>query len=128
MPDRRSSPRAGRAESRASAAPRLGPASFWLDPTKGAPGPDDTIVPTKVLEEACASGASGLDRLDPPTVDLTDTTIVVTLAIKRRPGAQDCQGNAPFSFDLELPEALGNRTLLDGSENPPRDVSKPPSG
>ena len=48
----------------------------------------------------------GLDRLDPPTIDLTDTTIVVTLAIKRQPGAQDCQGNAPFSFDLELPEPL----------------------
>jgi hypothetical protein len=107
---------------------RLGSASWWLDPNKVTPGPNDTVVPIKVLEAACASGSPGLDRLDPPTIDLTDTTIVVTLAIKRQPGAQDCQGNAPFSFDLELPEPLLNRALLDGSENPPRDVSKPPSG
>jgi hypothetical protein len=107
---------------------RLGSASWWLDPTKVAPGPNDTVVPIKILEAACASGSPGLDRLDPPTIDLTDTTIVVTLAIKRQAGAQDCQGNVPFSFDLELPEPLMNRALLDGSENPPRDVSKPPSG
>ncbi len=107
---------------------RLGPASWWLDPTKRAPGPTDTVVPIKILEEACASGASGLDRLDPPSIELTDTTIVVTLGIKRQPGAQDCQGNAPFSFDLELPEPLMNRTLLDGSSNPPRDAAKPPTG
>jgi hypothetical protein len=57
-----------------------------------------------------------------------DKTVVVTLAIRRRRGAQDCQGNAPFSFDLELPEPLGDRRLLDGGESPPRDVTKPPSG
>ena len=108
---------------------RLGPASWWLDPTALAPNPDATTIPIKVLEQACASGdANGLDRLDAPDIALTDTSITVKLSIRRLPGAQDCQGNAPFSFNLDLPEPLGNRALLDGSSNPPRDATKPPAG
>jgi hypothetical protein len=107
---------------------RLGPASWWLDPTAAAPTAESDLLPIRVLEEACASGQSGLDRLDPPDVELTDTTVTVTLWVRLRPGPQDCQGNAPFAFDLELPEPLGPRHLLDGGDTPPRDATKPPAG
>ncbi len=40
---------------------RTGPASWWVDPTASAPAADATVIHTRVLEEACASGKSGLD-------------------------------------------------------------------
>jgi hypothetical protein len=108
---------------------RLGPAAWWLDPNALAPNPNATTIPIKVLEQSCASGgADGLDRLDAPSMELTDKAITVKLAIRRLPGAEDCQGNAPFKFELDLPEPLGDRALLDGSSKPPRDATKPPSG
>jgi hypothetical protein len=107
---------------------RVGRASWWLDPTAAEPTAESDLLPVRVLEEACASGQSGLDRLDPPYVELTDTTVTLTMWIRLRPGPQDCQGNAPFAFDLELPEPLGARHLLDGGDKPPRDATKPPAG
>ena len=82
-----------------------------------------------VLEEACASGTSGANRLDPPTIDLSDTGVTITLWIRRQPGPQACQdGNEPFGYTILLPEPLDDRTLFDGSETPPREAAKPPTG
>jgi hypothetical protein len=107
---------------------RLGPASWWLKPGAGASAGDGTTLPILVHEETCASGQSGADRLDPPTMSFDEATITVRLDIRRLAGAQDCQGNEPFPFTLELPEPVGGRRLLDGGSNPPRDATKPPAG
>lgn len=107
---------------------RVGPAAWWLDPTAEAPATDSTAIAAMVLEEACASGKSGADRLDPPTIDLSETGVTVTLWIRRQPGPQDCQGNEPFGYTIQLPEPLDTRTLFDGSETPPREAAKPPTG
>ena len=107
---------------------RLGPASWWLKPGAGAPEGDGTTLPVLIHEETCASGQSGADRLDPPTMAFDEATITVRLDIRRLPGAQDCQGNSPFPYTLELPEPVGGRRLLDGGSNPPRDATKPPAG
>jgi hypothetical protein len=107
---------------------RVGRAAWWLDPTADAPTADSTAVSARVLEEACASGQPGADRVDPPTVDLSDTGVTVTLWIRHLAGPQDCQGNEPFPFTIHLPEPLGGRTLFDGSESPPREAAKPPTG
>ena len=108
---------------------RVGPAAWWLDPTAEAPTTDSTAVAAMVLEEACASGTSGADRLDPPTIDLSDTGVTITLWIRRQPGPQACQdGNEPFGYTILLPEPLDDRTLFDGSETPPREAAKPPTG
>ena len=104
---------------------RLGAASWWLDPAKPKPAEGAMSLDALVMELACASGKAGPDRVDPPLVDLTETTVTVTMALRRQATAQDCQGNPPFPFAIELPEPVGARTLLDGGTVPPRDATKP---
>ena len=107
---------------------RLGAAAWWLDPEAPAPTSTSTSIQALVLEEACASGKSGKDRVEAPLIDLSETAVTVTIGIRPLPGGQDCQGNEPFPLTFQLPEPLANRTLLDGNEVPPRDASKPPVG
>lgn len=105
------------------------PAAWWLDPNALAPTASSTTIRALVLEEACASGRTPEGRVDPPAIELDDTTVTVTFAIRHQPGdGQDCQGNAPFPVEFTLPEPLGARTLLDGSEDPPRKAGEPPAG
>ena len=113
-------PPAGEREARTRAA------SWWLDPQAGAPAPASTRIAALLLELACASGRSPAGRIEPPEIEPTDTTIVVTYRVRHREGGQDCAGNMPFPITIRLPDPLGNRKLLDGSENPPRDATKAP--
>lgn len=107
---------------------RIGVAAWWLDPNAVAPTAASTTVSVLVLEESCASGRTPEGRVEPPTIEITDTEVIVTFAIRKQPGGQDCQGNPPFPVSLKLSEPLGSRTLLDGSETPPRKVDGPPAG
>jgi len=97
-----------------------------VDPT-ATPLPSATTIRALVRETACASGRTPEGRVDPPEIEVTDASFTVRYWIRKMPGGQDCQGNAPFPVTLELPEPLGDRQLLDGSASPPRDASKPPS-
>ena len=106
----------------------VGLASWWVDQTRPAPTATSTAIHAQLVERACASGQSPEDRIDPPTIEPDDHGIAVTFWVRRRPGAQDCQGNDPFALDIKLPEPLGARLLYDGSETPPRDVTKGPPG
>jgi hypothetical protein len=106
---------------------RVGPATWWIDPEAARPTASSTTIHAKILEQACASGDSPKGRVEPPRIELTDTTVAVTYSVRHKVGGQDCQGNAPFAVELKLPEPLGNRTLLDGSETPPRDATTVPS-
>lgn len=105
---------------------RLATATWWLDPAKPRPNADALTIDVLIRENACASGTSGADRLDPPAMDFSETAITIRMDVRRAAGAQDCQGNQPFPFTVELPEPLGSRALLDASTNPPRDATKPP--
>lgn len=107
---------------------RVGPAAWWLDPTAEAPTAASTTIAAVVLEESCASGRSPEGRVELPAMELTGSDVIVTFSIRRLPGGQDCQGNAPFKVTFELPEPLGNRTLYDGGEDPPRKAGEPPAG
>jgi hypothetical protein len=104
---------------------RVGPAWWWLDPGAKAPTAASTTISALVLERACASGHGPEGRVEPPEMQLTDTTIVITFSVRHRNGGQDCPGHPPGPFTIALPEPLGDRGLFDGSENPPRDASKP---
>jgi hypothetical protein len=105
---------------------RLGPAEWWLDPKARKPLADTTALDIIAVEKSCSGGQPGLARLDPPRMDFSDTSIVITLGIRRMPGAQDCPGNAPFPVKVDLPEEIDGRALLDGGVLPPRDATKPP--
>jgi hypothetical protein len=105
---------------------RIGPASWWIDPAQPPPTARSTEIHAQVLELACASGQSSAGRIEPPDIEVTDASIVVTFTVRHRPGGQDCQGHPPAPTVLTLPEPLGTRSLLDGNEDPPRDASKIP--
>src|ERR1044071_3720236 len=109
--------RSGRRRSRASMAVAASPP----------PGAGVATLKVLVRENACASGTSGAERVDPPDMAFSETAITVRVDIRRRAGGQDCQGTPPFPFTLELPEPVGGRALLDASTKPPRDATKPPA-
>ena len=106
---------------------RLVTATWWLDPAAPPPAAGVATVKVLVRENACSSGTSGAERVDPPDMSFSETAITVRVDIRRRAGGQDCQGTPPFPFTLELPEPVGGRALLDASTRPPRDATKPPS-
>jgi hypothetical protein len=115
-------PPAGQVES------RVGPADWWVDPKAAAPRATSTSIHALIRERACASGKSPDGRVDPPAIDLEDAAVTITFEVRLLPGAQDCEGNAPFPVTIKLTEPLGSRALLDGSSTPPRDATKPPAG
>jgi len=67
----------------------------------------------------CASGRSADERILDPEVGLGDEEVVITFRVTPRGGDQDCQGNSATPYTVELGEPLGERTLLDGSHDPP---------
>jgi hypothetical protein len=101
----------------------VGKASWWIDPAAGSPDADATFVSAFVLEEACASGKSPAGRVLPPVIAASDTAISVLIAVRKRPGGQDCPGNSPLAIKVDLGEAIGDRKLLDAGEFPPRDAT-----
>jgi hypothetical protein len=106
--------------------PDVGPASWWVDP-QALPLPSSVrTIPVFILEQACASGRSPKGRVLPPEVEYAAASVLVRFSVTMRIGDQDCQGNPPFALTLSLAEPLGNRTLLDAGDTPPRDATKPP--
>lgn len=64
--------------------------------------------------QACSGGRAMGDRLQPPTVLLTDTTIFISLAAEQPGGAQTCPGNPEELLIIDLGEPLGDREVVDG--------------
>jgi hypothetical protein len=104
---------------------RVGPAAWWVDPTAAPLPPTATSVPALIRERACASGQSPEGRVVDPAVFSSENAVLVTVWVRHRTGGQDCPGNPAFPMEIRLPDALGDRTLLDGSTIPPRDASVP---
>jgi photosystem II stability/assembly factor-like uncharacterized protein len=107
-------------------APRVGPATWWIDPAALPLQPGATRIPGFVLEQACASGKSPEGRVREPVVEYGADAIVVTFTITWSPGDQDCPSNPPFPVVVQLDQPLGGRALLDGSSVPPRDATREP--
>lgn len=85
--------------------------------------PDTIEVDVLVTEMACNSGQDARGRILPPTITLSAESVTVVMTVRPRGGAQNCPMNPETPFLLVLPEPLGDRSLLDGSEIPPRDAT-----
>jgi hypothetical protein len=87
------------------------------------PSPGDTSVDLLVQERACASGQSAEGRIE--LVELTESTdqVHVRIGVRPRDGAQECPGNPPTPFTIDLAEPLGDREIVDASVVPPRPVA-----
>ncbi len=73
-----------------------------------------TAVTVDVTRLGCNSGETG--TVNDPDIEMTDTQVVITFTVSPgEPSAANCQGNNPVSYDVELPEALGERFLVDGA-------------
>lgn len=101
-------------------------ATWWVDTTLIPVAPEATEIKGFVMETACASGQSPEGRVQEPTIVYAPDSITVQFTITPRPGGQDCQGNPESPVTFTLSEPLGERTLLDGGSNPPRDATTTP--
>ena len=106
--------------------PSIGPASWWVDPETLPLSASTRTIRAIVREVACASGQSPEGRILPPMVTHRGDAIEVSFMVTQTPGGHDCQGNPSFPVEIRLSEPLGTRTLLDGSETPPRDATTEP--
>ena len=97
---------------------------WWIDPAKPAPNATSTTIHALVTESTCSNGQPPAGRVEQPIIEITETTITVTFRVRRPQGlSQTCQGAPPAAVELLLPEPVGDRKLLDGGEDPPRDAT-----
>jgi hypothetical protein len=104
-----------------------GDATWWVDTTLIPLAPETTEIKGFVIETACASGQSPEGRVNEPVIEYGAESVTVTFTIVPPPGdAQDCPSNPEFPVTVTLTEPLGERALLDGGSNPPRDATTTP--
>jgi hypothetical protein len=103
----------------------LGLAAWRIDGE--APRNDATTISALVTEMACASGESSEGRILPPEISYGPDAIHVVFAVQGMEGEQTCQGNPSVPYTIELREPIGERSVLDGSQLPPRDATTCPS-
>ena len=104
-----------------------GRADWWVD-RETLPLPADTrLIHGFLQENACASGSSPEGRILGPTIEYRPDAIVVTFQVRHTGGVATCPSNPPFPVTIELTEALGARSLLDGGVTPARDATIDPT-
>jgi hypothetical protein len=96
-----------------------GDARWALLPDAGI-GPETAEFTALVTEVACASGQSSEGRIVGPEISYTDESVTITFAV-RGIGEANCPSNPPTPVVVTLEEPLGDRTLLDGGTDPPRE-------
>jgi hypothetical protein len=94
-------------------------AATWALAPAMVPRPTTTLLHVLVTERECASGRSAEGRVADPAIAVDAGSVTIYFAVKVLPGGGRCPGNPPLRVDVELPEALGNRILLDGGAFPP---------
>jgi hypothetical protein len=100
--------------------PEFGPATWALDPAYARPSADMAELHILVWERACSGGAPTTGRMSAPVIAYAVDTVTITIGV--RPIAGDgivtCPGPQGTPASLDLAEALGDRTLLDGGHVP----------
>lgn len=87
------------------------------------PSPEDVTVHLFVHERACASGRDAEGRIELMELTGTEDQVQLRIGVRPRPGGQNCQGNPPTPFTVELTEPIGDRQIVDASVVPPRPVT-----
>lgn len=91
------------------------------------PEPDSSTLDLFVHERACASGQNAEGRIELVSIEETTDQVRLHIGVSPRGGGQDCQGNPPTPFTVELSEPLGDRQVVDASVVPARPVTAPNS-
>lgn len=73
---------------------------------------DATTFTVGVTRVGCNSGETG--TVNDPDITIEDDRIVIAFTVSPgEPRSADCQGNPAVPYDVELPEPLGDRELVD---------------
>lgn len=102
----------------ASPSPGFGPATWALDPAFPSPAANSTELHILVWERACASGSAATGRMSTPRIEYAAGTVTITVEVRGLLGIQECPGNQATPLAVQLTEAIGDRTLLDGGRDP----------
>ena len=89
-------------------------AVWHLDPDQPAPGPGATSFSAIVTERGCASARDITGLILPPVIQYGADEVIVSIYVEPLQGDQECPGNPPARFTIELREPLGDRQLIDG--------------
>ncbi len=74
---------------------------------------ETTTFTALVTRLDCNSGITG--EVNEPEIEFTDSEVVITFTVSPRTrGDGDCQGNDQIRHEVDLPQALGDRALVDG--------------
>jgi hypothetical protein len=87
-----------------------------------------TTFEALVTEVACAGGQDPEGRIAEPRITLDEEAITITFGVTPLEGSNDCQSNRPASYQVVLPEPVGDRELRDGGVYPAREVVDQGSG
>ncbi len=75
---------------------------------------DTNTFTALVTRLECNSGVTG--DVNDPDIERTDDRVVITFTVRpKEAAAADCQGNDQVPYEVEIPEPLGNRELVDGA-------------
>lgn len=86
-----------------------------LDPEASELTAGATSIEVVLNERECTGGQEIGDRLVGPQIVMTDTQVFIAFAAERPEGdAFTCQSNPDMQYVVELPEALGDRELVEG--------------
>ena len=99
----------------------LAVAGVGLDP-EHPPTPESTRLHLLVMERACNSGQDARGRIELISLEETADAVSLSIGIRPRGGAADCQGNPPTPFTVELSGPLGDRVLRDARYVVPQDL------
>lgn len=102
-----------------------GLATWILDP---ATPPDglSSQVPVLIRERSCANGEPPSDREIQAQTRRDGDGLIITVLVEPIMGMATCPGNPWYRTLIDIGEAPGDRTLLDGSETPAEERSWPP--
>lgn len=93
----------------------LNTVSWRLDPDHPEPTAESTDIAVILNERPCVDGREIGDRLLGPQVVMTGSQVFIAFAAERPSGDEfTCPGNPDTPHVVELPEALGDRELVEG--------------
>lgn len=99
--------------------------AVWWPAEVDAVTPGTQVFDVMVLEFDCASGQTAEGRVKPPIIEWSSDTVTVTYRIRpielKEGEGVTCQGHPPTPQRLDLGMPLGDRRLLDGGPEPPRE-------
>jgi hypothetical protein len=78
--------------------------------------PATTTLNVVLTEQECANGLTPEGRIGAPDIKYGDVNVVITVPVRRFGGA-DCPSNPEYQTTIELSEPIGERLLVDGSDN-----------